>query len=131
MRTRTHRRILLLAALAALATAVLASGAQAATRHIDGTVLSKDSSTRTFRLSTQSGAVRIKVNGSTDFERIAGFGGLRKGLAVEVDAVKTASGLLAVQVETRGGGGGGGGDDGGGDDHGGHGGGGDDGPNHT
>jgi hypothetical protein len=115
-----------------LALALLAPGAQAATRHIDGTVLSKDGSSRTFKLATQSGTVRIKVNASTDFERIAGFGGLSKGLAVEVDAVKTANGLVATQVETRGGGGGGGGsDDSGGDDHGGHGGGSDDGPNHT
>ena len=128
MRSRTQKRTLLASALAAgaLAAALLAPSAQAAIRHIDGTVLSKDGSTRTFRIATQSGNLKIKVNGSTDFERIAGFGGLHKGLAVEVDAVKTDGVLLARQVETQGGGGG---DDGGGDDHGG--GGHDDGPNHT
>jgi hypothetical protein len=126
MRSRTPIRALTSALVAgALALALLAPGAQAATRHIDGTVLSKDASTRTFRLATQSGTLRVKVNAGTDFERIAGFGGLHKGLAVEVDAVRTANGLLATQVETRGGGGGGG------DDHGGSGGGSDDGPNHT
>ncbi len=107
--------------------------AQAALKHFDGTVVSKDAGAKTFRISTQSGTLRIKVNPSTEFERIAGgFSGLRKGLAIEVDARQTSNGLLAVQVEPQGGnGGGGGGDDNGGDDHGGHGGGSDDGPNHT
>lgn len=132
-RTQKHAILATMVAVGALVAALLAPSAQAALRHIDGTVVSKDGSTQTFRISTQSGTLRIKVNGSTDFERIAGFGGLKKGLAVEVDAVTTAGGLLARQVETQGGGGGGG-DDSGGDDHsggGGHGGGGDDGPNHT
>jgi uncharacterized membrane protein YgcG len=119
----------------ALAVGLLAVPAQAALRHIDGTVVSKNSNNRTFRLSTQSGKVQIKVNGSTDFERIAGFGALRQGMQIEVDAQTTANGLVAKQIEPQGGngggGGGGGGDDSGGDDHGGGGHGGDDGPNHT
>lgn len=115
----------------ALTVGLLAAPAQAALRHIDGTVLSKNSDNRTFRITTQNGnRLRIKVNGATVFERIAGFGALHRGMRIEVDAVRTDSGLLARQVETRGGGGGGGGDDdAGGDDHGG--GGADDGPNHT
>ena len=134
MKSRTQKHTFLASVVAAgtLAAALLAPSAQAALRHIDGTVVSKDASTRTFRIATQSGTLQIKVNGSTDFERISGFGGLQPGLAIEVDAVKTDSGLLAKQVETRGGGGGD--DDSGGDDHsggGGHGGGSDDGPNHT
>jgi hypothetical protein len=113
----------------ALAVGLFAAPAQAALRHIDGTVVSKNSDNRTFNLTTQNGnTVRIKVNGATKFERIAGFGALHKGMRIEVDAQPTDSGLLAKQVETRGGGGGGN-DDGGGDDHGG--GGADDGPNHT
>ena len=114
----------------AMALGVLALPAQAALRHIDGTVLSKNAADRTFRIATQNGnRIRIKVNSSTRFERIAGgFGGLHQGLRVEVDAKRTANGLLAVQVETRGGGGD---DDGGADDNGGGGSGADDGPNHT
>ena len=109
---------------------LFAAPAQAALRHIDGTVVSKNSDNRTFKLKTESGnTVRIKVNGATEFERIAGFGALSKGMRIEVDAQRTDSGLLAKQVEPRGGSGGGGNDDGGGDDHGG--GGADDGPNHT
>jgi hypothetical protein len=110
---------------AALALAALAATASAAIRHVDGTVLSKDASARTFRVSTESGAkVRFRVNSATEFERIAGFSALRRGMRIEVDYVTTDSGPLARQVETQGGGG----DDGGGDDHGGHG--GDDGPGH-
>jgi hypothetical protein len=108
---------------------VLATQAQAALKHVDGTVLSKDAGAGTFRITTQSGTrLRFKINSNTVIERIAGgFGGLRKGLAIEVDYLRTNNGLLARHVEPRGGGGGGGGDDHGG----GHGGGADDGPNHT
>jgi len=122
---------------AALMVGVLAAPSGAALRHVDGTVVSKNSSNRTFKLSTQSGTLTIKVNGTTEFERLNGFGALSKGLAIEVDYTRTNSGLVAKQIETQGGGGGSGGsggggsDDGPGDDHGGHGGGSDDGPNHT
>jgi hypothetical protein len=113
---------------ATLTLGVLVLPAQAALRHIDGTVLSKNAGNKTFRITTQSGShVRIRVNSSTRFQRIAGgFGGLHKGLRVEVEAKTTSSGLLATHVETRQGGGGGGADD-----NGGGGGGADDGPNHT
>jgi nitrous oxidase accessory protein NosD len=124
MFTRRSAPILLIAALALGAVAL---PAQAAVRHIDGTVVSKNADDHSFRIRTQNGnRIRIKVTSTTRFERLAGFGALRKGLAVEVDAKSTANGLVATQVETPGGGGGA---DGGGDDHGG--GGADDGPNHT
>lgn len=120
----SKRVYVLLATAAVTATVMLgiiAGPAQAALRHIDGTVVSKDASNKTFRVTTQSGAkVRIRVNSATVFQRIAGgFDGLHAGLAVEVEAKQTSNGLLAKHVETRGGGEGGGG--------GGH----DDGPNHT
>ncbi|HEX5525812.1 MAG TPA: DUF5666 domain-containing protein [Solirubrobacterales bacterium] len=120
----SKRVYVLLATAAVTATVmlgVIAGPAQAALRHIDGTVISKDASNKTFRVTTQSGAkVRIRVNSATVFQRIAGgFGGLHAGLAVEVEAKQTSNGLLANHVETRSGGGGEGG--------GGH----DDGPNHA
>ena len=128
----TSRRPALLAtaALAAMLTVgVLALPAAAALRHIDGTVVSKNSGDRSFRISTQNGnRIRIKVNGRTQFERISGFGALHKGMRIEVDARRTDSGLVAKNVEPQGGGGG---DDSGGDDDGSGGGGADDGPNHT
>ena len=105
---------------AALMVGLFAVTAQGALRHIDGTVVSKNSDNRTFRISTQSGnKIRIKVNGTTKFDRIAGFGALHKGMRIEVEAQSTANGLVAKQVEPRSGSGGGGG------------GGADDGPNHT
>jgi len=114
---------------AALMVGVLAVPAQAALRHIDGTVRSKSSANRSFRIVTENGnRLTIAVNGTTHFERIGGFGALRKGLQIEVDAQRTSAGLVAKHVEPRGGGGGGS-DDGGGDDHGS--GDSDDGPNHT
>ena len=127
MATKHVSSLLAIAAAAALLAAVLAAPASAALRHIDGTVVSKNAKDRSFQLSTQSGTVRIRTDSATVFERISGFGGLRKGLAIEVDAKQTGNGLLAKQIETRGGGAGGG--ESGGDDHGGHG--ADDGPNHT
>jgi hypothetical protein len=106
------------------------SAPQAAVRHFDATVVSKDSASKTVTVRTESGAkLNFKVNGRTDFERIGGgFSGLTKGLAIEIDATKAGGQWVAVQIESRSGGGG---DDSGGDDHGGHGGGHDDGPNHT
>ncbi|MFL5899324.1 MAG: DUF5666 domain-containing protein [Solirubrobacterales bacterium] len=127
MITKRVSLLMAISVLAATATVgALALPAQAALRHIDGTVLSKNAANRTFRITTQSGnRLRVKVNSATKFQRIAGgFGGLHKGLRVEVDAKSTANGLLATQVETRRGGGGGA------DDNGGSG-GSDDGPNHT
>jgi hypothetical protein len=125
------RRTTSVLVIAALALSAFALPAQAALRHIDGTVVSKNADNHSFRIKTQNGnRIRIKVTSSTDFERIAGgFGGLHKGLEVEVDTKTTPNGLVATQVELRGGGGGG--DDDGGDDHGSGGGGADDGPNHT
>jgi len=127
------RRTASVLVIAALALAAVALPAQAAVRHIDGTVGSKNGDKNSFRVNTQNGnIIRIKVTSSTRFERLAGFGALHQGLAVEVDAKSTSNGLVATQVEPRGGSSGGGGaDDAGGDDHGGGGGGADDGPNHT
>jgi hypothetical protein len=119
---------------AALMVGVLAASSSGALRHVDGTVVSKNSDNRTFKLSTQSGTLTVKVNGTTKFERLGGFGALRKGLAIEVDYARTSNGLVAKQIEPQGGNGGSGGggsDDPPGDDHGGSGGGSDDGPNHT
>jgi hypothetical protein len=102
---------------------LLAAQSQAALQHVDGTVVSKNTGSRTFTISTQSGNMRFKVQAGTQFERIAGgFGGLHKGLAIQVDYVRTENGRIAKKVEPQGGGSGGGGGGGGGSD---------DGPNHT
>lgn len=114
------KRVSLLITTAVAATAflgVLALPAQAALRHVDGTVVSKNSSDRSFRIKSQGGnRVRIEVTAATKFQRIAGFRDLHRGLRIEVEAKTTAAGLVAIQVETRQGGGGGDGGNGGADD---------------
>jgi hypothetical protein len=124
-----NRRTASVLVLAALALGAFALPAQAALRHLDGIVVSKNADNHSFQIKTQSGnRIRLKVTSATQFQRIAGFGGLHKGLGVEVEAKSSSNGLVATHVETRGGSGGGG-DDTGGDNH--RGGGADDGPNHT
>lgn len=125
--TITRRPALVLAvalAVAALFGAMAVSQAQAALRHFDGTVVSKNSDKRTFRIRKEHGGhARFHVNMATEFQRIpGGFSGLHRGLRVEVNAKRTDHGLLAKHVEKhRRGGGGGGGGRGGADDR----------PNHT
>src|SRR3954462_11103364 len=139
MLSKRINSLVISAALAATLTlGVVVLPAQAAVRHNDGTVLSKNAGNKTFRITSQGGShIRIRVNPSTKFQRIAGgFGGLHKGLRIEVEAKTTSNGLLATHVETRQGGGGGGADDNGGggggaDDNGCGVGVADDGPNHT
>ena len=103
--TNTLRRVptvtLAVIALTCLVGVLAATSAHAALRHFDGTVLSKNSDERTFRIETEQGRnVKFRVNRFTEFERIdGGFSGLHRGLPVEVDAKRTDNGLLAVQVE--------------------------------
>lgn len=112
-RSRRLVRFVAVGAATVLMIAVLATAAQAALKHFDGTVVAKSRSAKTFQVSTQSGRkVTFQVNSKTVFERIGGFGSLRKGMAIQVDAVRTRSGLLAKKVEPGSGGGSGGGNDG-------------------
>jgi hypothetical protein len=133
MRKRVSSIVVISAVCAALGAALFAVGAQAAVRHFDATVISKNTAAKTVAVRTESGAkLTFKVNARTKFERIAGgFSGLSKGLAVEIDANNASGQWVATQIESQSSGGDSGGDDSGGDDHGGHGGGHDDGPNHT
>jgi hypothetical protein len=88
---------------AASALVLLAAPAQAAFRHFDGTVVGKNTNTRTFRITTEHGERRFQVNPGTHFERVHGLEGLHLGMEIEVDAVTTRRGLLAREVELRGG----------------------------
>ena len=93
----------------ALMLGLFATASQAALSHLDGTILSKNVGAKTFQISTQNGnKVRIKINAKTVFQRITGgFGGLHKGMRVEVEAKQTSNGLLAKHVEPKESGGGG------------------------
>ena len=115
----------------ALGAAAFAGSAAAAVRHFDATVLSKDSGARTVTVRTESGTkMTFKVTGRTEFERLAGFGALTQGKAIEIDADNAGGRWVATQIESDrdNGNDSGGDDDGPGDDHGGHG--NDDGPGH-
>ena len=106
--------LIALSAGAALLAAAPAT-ASAATRQFEGTVVSVNRDARTFRLhDSQAGTKRIKVTSRTDYERVSGFSGLRKGLAnIEVVVRRSGDRWVAVSVERSGGGGnhGGGGRD--------------------
>ena len=97
--------VVTLAALAATG-APVAPGATL--HHFDATVISKNSSARTFRANVQRrGVMRFKVTRSTRFERVAGFAGLDRNLEVEVIAKRSAGRWVAVTIERPGRGGGG------------------------
>jgi uncharacterized membrane protein YgcG len=116
--TRTLTPLLLILAAAVPATASAAVPATASTapiRQFEGTVVSVNSASRTFRLNdSERGTKRIKVTPNTRFERINGFSGLRAGLRNVEATVRRSNGRwVAVKVERSGGGGhhGGGGSD--------------------
>ncbi|HEY2478852.1 MAG TPA: hypothetical protein VGI17_08970 [Solirubrobacterales bacterium] len=124
MRKRVSSIFMIAAVCTALTVAVFAAGAQAAVRHFDVTVVSKDSAAKTIRGRTEGGAkITFKVNSRTKFDRIpGGFSGIAKGMAIEIEATNASGQWIAVQIEPRSSGGGG--------EGGGHGGGHDDGPGH-
>ena len=98
---------MVLAAVLLTAVALAAPAAASAATHYEGTVVSVDRDSRTFRLhDAERGTIRLKVTRSTSFERIAGFGSLRAGMK-RVDAtVRRSNGRwMAVHVERTGGGG--------------------------
>lgn len=106
----------LVATLALLAVAIVpATGtakSDSALRSYHGKVTRISQENNAFRMRLNSGSSkRFRVNGSTRFERIAGFGGLAKGLRIEVKAVKGSN--LARKIEPENGTSGGGDDRGG------------------
>ena len=95
-------------ALIASVTAIaLAAPAVASAAEYEGTVVSVNRDNRTFRLhDSQRGTIRIKVTSRTRFERIAGFGSLRKGMtAIEATVRRSNGRWIASDVERSGGGG--------------------------
>jgi hypothetical protein len=111
-----NRTATLITTAAVLATAALPAAATAQTttaRQYEGTVVSVDRGSKTFRLrDTERGTIRIRVTGRTRFERIAGFRGLRRGMTNVEAVVRRVNGRwVASSVEISGGGGRHGGDD--------------------
>jgi hypothetical protein len=97
----------LVALLTTVAAVALAAPAAASAAQFEGTVVSVNRDNRTFRLhDSERGTVRIKVTSRTRFERIAGFGALRKGMTRIEATVRRSNGRwIASEVERSGGGG--------------------------
>ena len=97
----------LVALLTTVAAVALAAPATASAAQFEGTIVSVNRDNRTFRLhDSERGTVRIKVTRATRFERIAGFGSLRKGMTRIEATVRRSNGRwVASSVERSGGGG--------------------------
>ena len=93
--------------------AVAAAPAAASAAEFEGTVVSVNRDAKTFRLDdSERGVKRIKVNGNTRWERIAGLSALKAGMRnVEVVVQRRNGRWVASEVERSGGGGNHGGDD--------------------
>jgi hypothetical protein len=102
-------KIASLAVLAAVLMATAAAGpagaapAQAQTA-FDGTVVSKNTNNRSFRLrDAERGTVRIYVTRNTRFERVNGFAGLKVGARNIESVVRKRNGRwIALEVERSG-----------------------------
>ena len=103
----------LVALLTTVAAVALAAPAAASAAQFEGTVVSVNRDNRTFRLhDSERGTVRIRVTSRTRFERLSGFGALRKGMTTIEATVRRSGGRwVASEVERSGGGGRHGGDD--------------------
>ena len=86
--------------------------AVAATEY-EGTIVSVDRATRTFRLrDSERGTIRIRVTAATRYERLAGFRSLRRGMTrIESTVRRTNGRWTATSVERSGAGTRHGGDD--------------------
>jgi hypothetical protein len=97
-------------AVAALSAALFPATASA--REVEGSVVAVNRDARTFSLRDEGRTVRVKVNSSTRYHRLSGFGAIRVGMTRVEAIVRRANGRwVATLVERSGGGGGGGGDD--------------------
>ena len=112
------KKLLSVTLISAAALAVSAPAASAQSREYEGTVVSVDRDSRTFRLrDSERGTVRVRVTSRTRFERINGLAGLRAGQRNIEAIVRRSNGRwVASSVEISGGGGGRGGNSGGSDD---------------
>jgi hypothetical protein len=104
---------LVVAGIAATPAAAAPTADAAALRELEGKVVSVNRDNRTFRLrDSERGTVRIRVTRNTRFERIDGFGALRRGMRrIEATVHRSNGHWVATAVERSGGGGEHGGED--------------------
>lgn len=77
-------------------------GATVSDSHHDfkGSVASINRSAHTFKVNVRGkGIVQFKVNKSTRYEHLKGFGALKKGMRVDVEASRSGNQWIAVHVE--------------------------------
>jgi Domain of unknown function (DUF5666) len=84
-----------------VALAMLTVAQAAAAKDFEGKVISKSSVEKTFRLNTGEGdgKFRFHTNGSTNYERISGFGAIERGMRLDVRAKRANGHWLATKVE--------------------------------
>ena len=104
MSTRTKRTPLAWIGAALAMVAVLASFAvaqAAVAKQIEGKVISKNSAEKTFRVNQGEGdgKFRIFTNGSTNYQRLSGFGDVEVGMKVEAIVKRDNGHWLASKVE--------------------------------
>lgn len=107
MRKPAQGTLALCLLVAGLGIAVIATGPAAAAiatagdlPDFEGPVVSINRDARTFRVNDRhAGVVRIRVDKSTLYEHLSGFGALRKGLLVDVEARRSNGQWIAVHVE--------------------------------
>ncbi len=100
----------MISAIAVLTVVMAVAAAPAAARNFEGTVVAKNRDARTFKLKQDEGGgtFRIKVNASTTYDRLSGFGAIRVGgRNIDVVAHKRNGRWIASHVERSGKGGGG------------------------
>ena len=96
------KRILVITATAALALtpAALAAPASAQAAAFEGTVVSVDRDSRTFRLRDEGRTVRIRVTSRTRYERLSGFSAIRVGARdIEATVRRVDGAWVATEVE--------------------------------
>lgn len=99
------KRITVITATAALVLtpAALAAPASAQVREFEGTVVSVDSDSRSFRLRDEGRTVRIRVTSRTRYERLSGFGAIRVGARdIEATVRRVNGAWVASEVERSG-----------------------------
>ena len=101
--------LLIASATVALAATAGAEGVRAPARHdnipgsridVEGTVVSINQDHRTFKLRKRHGGnVKIKVNKSTNYKRMSGFGALYEGMPIDVEAIRKNEDWIALTVK--------------------------------
>jgi hypothetical protein len=96
------KKLATLTVLAAVAGPAAAAPAASA-REFEGTVVAVNRDARTFSLRDEGRTVRIKVTRRTRYERLSGFGALRRGMTgIEAIARRSNGRWVATLVERSG-----------------------------